>query len=327
MPSFTKAISFASVAAGLAGAASSAFNLSAASGGVEAAAGTRWLAASFVTETTNTMFTGVTLKLSAAAVGVGAQLDVYIDGGLEPGTLGTVSSIPTSLSDVTWNNGLTLQASRTYWLVMKAAAGTVNWSWKTANAGTRAGFTQVRGSADDGAAASWWTSDIYPTQITVTAAPCSSPSIGTPPAAAVAACGSTATLTVSASATTGMTYRWRRNSTPLADGGHVWGATSASLTIASLTGADAGSYDVVVSTSCGPARSLAVRSADVGSQGGILGGGGSLNNNDFVVFIDAFLNNLATAGLGSQGAVFGSDGVLDNNDFAVFIDLFFSGCE
>ncbi|HYD01389.1 MAG TPA: GC-type dockerin domain-anchored protein [Phycisphaerales bacterium] len=66
--------------------------------------------------------------------------------------------------------------------------------------------------------------------------------------------------------------------------------------------------------------------ADLGQQGGIPGADGSLDNNDFVAFIDAFFAHGEPADLGSQGGIAGSDGAWDNNDFVVFIDLFFAGC-
>ncbi|MDP1661378.1 MAG: GC-type dockerin domain-anchored protein [Phycisphaerales bacterium] len=70
-----------------------------------------------------------------------------------------------------------------------------------------------------------------------------------------------------------------------------------------------------------PARPV----ADVGSQGGIAPGDGRYDNNDFVVFIDAFFaGNNALADVGGQGGVTTPDGTLDNNDFIVFIDAFFN---
>lgn len=68
--------------------------------------------------------------------------------------------------------------------------------------------------------------------------------------------------------------------------------------------------------------------ADIGGQGGEASacGDGVLNNNDFVVYIDAFFRGDLSADLGATGGVPGADGVLDNNDFVVFIDLFFTGC-
>ena len=67
--------------------------------------------------------------------------------------------------------------------------------------------------------------------------------------------------------------------------------------------------------------------ADIGSQGGIAVPDWALDNNDFVVFIDAFFNHAAIADRGTTGGIPGADGAWDNNDFIVFIDQFFAGCE
>jgi hypothetical protein len=67
--------------------------------------------------------------------------------------------------------------------------------------------------------------------------------------------------------------------------------------------------------------------ADVGGAGAAIGPDGSLNNNDLIVFIDAFFNgDRFTADVGSQGGQPGPDNALNNNDFIVFIDAFFAGC-
>ena len=70
-----------------------------------------------------------------------------------------------------------------------------------------------------------------------------------------------------------------------------------------------------------PAR----RAADVGSAGGLPPGDGLYDNNDFIVFIDAFFaGNNAVADLGGPGGLPVPDGLLDNNDFIAFIDAFFN---
>ncbi|HZW06715.1 MAG TPA: PA14 domain-containing protein, partial [Phycisphaerales bacterium] len=66
--------------------------------------------------------------------------------------------------------------------------------------------------------------------------------------------------------------------------------------------------------------------ADVGSTGGVNGPDGTLDNNDFVVFINYFFAHNPLADLGVTGGVPGSDGSWDNNDFVAFIDYFFSPC-
>ncbi len=66
--------------------------------------------------------------------------------------------------------------------------------------------------------------------------------------------------------------------------------------------------------------------ADIGTTGGVPGGDGTLDNNDFIVFIDYFFNSDPRADRGTTGGVPGADGQYDNNDFIVFIDQFFAGC-
>lgn len=52
-----------------------------------------------------------------------------------------------------------------------------------------------------------------------------------------------------------ITYQWQKNGTPLTDGGNISGATTATLTISSLSGGDAASYTLVAT---GPGGSTSV---------------------------------------------------------------------
>lgn len=79
------------------------------------------------------------------------------------------------------------------------------------------------------------------------------PAINSQPSPKSVCAGNTATFTVAASGS-GLTYHWRKGGVNLVNGGHVSGATSATLTISSAAAADAGSYDVVVSGACPPAQ-------------------------------------------------------------------------
>ena len=78
------------------------------------------------------------------------------------------------------------------------------------------------------------------------------PAISGQPASKIVCEGSSAQFTVVASGTS-LTYQWRKNGVNLVNGGHVSGATSATLTISTAAAADAASYDVVVSGTCPPA--------------------------------------------------------------------------
>ena len=69
-----------------------------------------------------------------------------------------------------------------------------------------------------------------------------------------------------------------------------------------------------------------VAPADLGRQGGLSGGDGQYDNNDFIVFIDKFFAGDPAADLGQQGGLLGPDGLYDNNDFILFINLFFQAC-
>jgi 3',5'-cyclic AMP phosphodiesterase CpdA len=73
-------------------------------------------------------------------------------------------------------------------------------------------------------------------------------------------------------------------------------------------------------------RPSACSLADLGAQGGAIGGDGVLDNNDFAGFIELFFGLDLRADIGSQGGALGSDGSFDNNDFAAFVTLFFTGC-
>jgi hypothetical protein len=81
--------------------------------------------------------------------------------------------------------------------------------------------------------------------------PCTNPAIATPPANASVCPNGSANFTVAATGT-GLTYEWRKGTTPLANGGNISGATTATLTINPATAGDvATDYNVIVSGQCG----------------------------------------------------------------------------
>ncbi len=83
----------------------------------------------------------------------------------------------------------------------------------------------------------------------------------TPPALSlqrtdVTACpGDTVQFSVNATGSAVLMYQWRKDGSPLADGGDISGATTDLLSIANVDAADLGSYDVLVSNSCGSVSS------------------------------------------------------------------------
>ncbi|PXY44562.1 T9SS sorting signal type C domain-containing protein [Flavobacterium hydrophilum] len=93
-------------------------------------------------------------------------------------------------------------------------------------------------------------STTYPVTVTINPAG-TAPSISSQPVAPPAVCSGSGTQTISVAATgAGLTYQWRRNSTPLTNGGVISGATTSTLTLTNPTTANAGTYDVVITGTC-----------------------------------------------------------------------------
>ena len=70
--------------------------------------------------------------------------------------------------------------------------------------------------------------------------------------------GTTASFRVSATGASPLTYRWRKGTTNLVDGGRISGATTTNLTIANVQVTDAGNYSVIVSNPLGSISSATV---------------------------------------------------------------------
>ncbi len=92
--------------------------------------------------------------------------------------------------------------------------------------------------------------------ITGTTTP-TAPAITTPPVATSVIAGKNAAFTVTASGTAPLGYYWLKNNSPLANGGNVSGANTATLALTGVTATDAANYSVLVSNSVGTATSAA----------------------------------------------------------------------
>lgn len=77
------------------------------------------------------------------------------------------------------------------------------------------------------------------------------------------AAGASVSFTVAAAHAWPMTYQWRRNGTNLTNGGAISGATTATLTINPVSPAHIGSYDVRITTNCGPAVTSAAATLSI----------------------------------------------------------------
>jgi hypothetical protein len=116
-----------------------------------------------------------------------ATQPVAYDLGFQPGTLlGTLTSTgtyPATLSQVIFGgNALTLAPDTTYWLVMSSPTGMYEWAYAANNDGAGAGFYPSWGTSTD-SGASWYTNDLQPMQMSVTA----DPAVSSVPEPAIAA--------------------------------------------------------------------------------------------------------------------------------------------
>jgi fibronectin type 3 domain-containing protein len=81
------------------------------------------------------------------------------------------------------------------------------------------------------------------------------PAITTQPLGGARPAGSRVVLTVAATGTAPLAFRWRKDRQPLSDGGNLSGTTTPTLVIDPAGVADSGAYDVEVTNSCGSAAS------------------------------------------------------------------------
>ena len=126
--------------------------------------------------------------------------------------------------------------------------------------------------------------------------------------------GGSATFTVTATGSGTLQYRWRVFGTPLYDGGNIFGADTAELTIDPLSAADAGNYDVVVTNTCNSATS---NTAGLWLRG-------DLDHDTLVTLADLLLFQDCLTGpdvpypTGCEEADLDLDADVDLADFAVF---------
>ena len=147
-------------------------NLAQATGGSDSATGTSWLAASFSTDGSAYTLSSLTLELARTSISGTAVVDLYSDGGLEPGsllaTLTTSTTSTTAAPVVFTGTAGTLLADTTYWVVLRAVTGAFEWSWASTNLGAGAGFSTTTATTDD-AGSTWFTATSYPYQMSVSA--------------------------------------------------------------------------------------------------------------------------------------------------------------
>jgi len=129
--------------------------------------------------------------------------------------------------------------------------------------------------------------------------------------------GHRAAFLVAAANAGAVTYRWRRDGSPLNDDGRISGATKPLLVISNVQPGDAGSYDVTVTSTCASATSqgapLAVFCPADWNRDGFV------NGEDFDLFVAEFED-------GAPWADFDQNGYVNGIDFDQFADEFAAGC-
>lgn len=140
-------------------------------------------------------------------------------------------------------------------------------------------------------------------------------SIATEPVPQTACSGGSATLVVAMAGTGPYAYQWRKDGEPIDALANLSAATD-SLVLSSVTSADAGYYDCVITTPCGSMTSIAANLTicigDFNCDGGVDGAD-----------IDAFFTDWE---LGSPIADTNADGGVDGADVSVFFERWEAGC-
>jgi hypothetical protein len=129
--------------------------------------------------------------------------------------------------------------------------------------------------------------------------------------------GSPVTITAAATGTATLSYQWRRNLVALTNGASISGATSASLVINPARVGDRGTYDLVVTNTCGTTTSntatlVVLCRPDFDANG-------SLTVSDIFAFLNAWF-------AGDPAADFNAVGGLTIQDIFDFLNAWFVGC-
>ncbi len=141
------------------------------------------------------------------------------------------------------------------------------------------------------------------------------PTVTTQPASVSTCRSGSALFSIVAAGTAPLAYSWRKDGTPIDPIANPSAATD-TLTLSNLSAADAGSYDCIVSNTCGSATSepatLTVCAADADCDGFVTG-------DDFQLFVEWFE-------FGDIRADFDGDGFLTGDDFEMYVTAFEIGC-
>jgi hypothetical protein len=135
--------------------------------------------------------------------------------------------------------------------------------------------------------------------------------------------GAPASFSVVGSGTGPLSYQWRRNTVNLVDNARITGSNLPTLNISSALLSDAGSYDVIVSNSCGSTPSAAA-TLGVSCYANCDGSSTSpiLTANDFACFLNSYASGESYANCDQSVG----NPTLTANDFQCFLNKFANGC-
>ena len=204
--------------------------------------------------------TARTLNLGAATTAAAGNYDVVVTNGCAGVTSSAAALMVNTPVVITTQPTPLTRCSTTAasFLVNATGSGPLRYQWKRNGAnitGAAADFYTVA-SASAATAGSYTVAITGPCGTITSAAAVltvtTGPTITVQPVAATRCSGTSVAFSVTASGAAPLTYQWRKNGEP------IMGQTARTLTIASSTTAQAGSYDVIVTNSCGSVNSSAV---------------------------------------------------------------------
>ncbi len=134
-------------------------------------------------------------------------------------------------------------------------SGEVDWQWRTFSVSSGSQTLEWRYSKNGDTAAgqdrAWVDQVVYVPNGVPTA-----PVIGLQPVSQTVVAAANVSFTVGAVGSTPLSYQWLFNGANLVNGGNISGATTTSLTLAGVQGAQGGTYSVVVSNAAGSVTSV-----------------------------------------------------------------------
>ncbi|MGZ5505071.1 MAG: beta strand repeat-containing protein [Limisphaerales bacterium] len=209
--------------------------------------------------------TSATLSVSSVSFADQGSYTVFVQNGLGTTTQSAVAvltvndpAITSQPQSVTNNYGTTATFS-----VTAVGLTTRSYQWKKVGGSSLSDGGNISGSHTSSltlTGVSYLDAGSYMVTVTDNAGPIDSdpasltviePIITSQPVAASSIAGAPASFSVAAIGAAPITYQWRKNGTPLSDGGNIVGSATSSLTVSSTSAGDAGSYSVSVGDASG----------------------------------------------------------------------------